>query len=110
MRLRRAQDGDYGQESCGVIDSLGDDTYYASHPSHLGRTHAGRVSSEKNCYVPRTIQDARGQTVPLADYHSHPWSPSSMTGSTKDLLSATQLTRAESNSTLAATSRSSFPL
>jgi hypothetical protein len=91
MRLPRAQDGDYGQEYCGVIYSLGGDTYYASHPSPLGRKEDGRGSPEKSCYVPRNVRDARGEIVPLGDYHSHPWSPSSMTGSTRDRLSATQL-------------------
>jgi len=91
MRLPLANEGDAGREYCGVIYSLGDGTYYASHPSPLGRTHDGRFSPEKSCYVPRNVRDARGQIVPLGDYHSHPWSPSRMSGSTRDLLRATQL-------------------
>lgn len=91
MRLPRAQDEDYGQEYCGVIYSLGDGTYYASHPSPLSDKRAGRVSPEKSCYIPRIVEDARGRTVPLGDYHSHPWSPSSMRRSKSDRLSATQV-------------------
>ncbi|ADO68846.1 hypothetical protein [Stigmatella aurantiaca] len=91
MRLPRAQAGDHGQEYCGVIYTLEDGTYYASHPSPLGDTRVGRVSSEKNCYVPRVVRDVRGQTVPIGDYHSHPWSPSPMTTSRRDRVAATQI-------------------
>ena len=91
MRLPRAKDEDSGREYCGVIYSVGDGNYYATHPSPLGRTHDGRFSPEKSCYVPRNVRDARGQVVPLGDYHSHPWSPSAMSGSSRDLLKATQL-------------------
>jgi hypothetical protein len=91
MKLPRAKDEDYGREYCGVIYSLGDGIYYASHPSPLSRTHAGWVSPTKNCYVPRSVRDARGQSEMLADYHSHPWSPSSMSSSPNDRVSATQI-------------------
>jgi hypothetical protein len=91
MKLPRAKEENYGREYCGVIYSLGDGVYYASHPSPLGRTHDGRVSPEKSCYVPRNVRDARGKIVPLGDYHSHPWSPSAMSGSSKDMLKDTQL-------------------
>jgi hypothetical protein len=91
MKLPRAQSEDYGQEYCGVIYSLGDGVYYASHPSPLGRTVISWGSAEKNCYVPRIVEDARGPIVALGDYHSHPWSPSPMSRSTADLLLATQI-------------------
>ncbi len=91
LKLPRAKEEDYGREYCGVIYSLGDGIYYASHPSPLGDTKAGRVSPTKNCYVPRSVRDARGEIVPLGDYHSHPWSPSDMTRSPGDRQSATQL-------------------
>ncbi len=79
MKMPLAKEEDYGREYCGVIYSLGDGIYYASHPSSLGRPQEGRVSPQKSCYVPRSVRDARGQIVPLGDYHSHPWasSPSS---------------------------------
>jgi hypothetical protein len=91
MNLPFAREEDYGREYCGVIYSLGDDIYYASHPSPLSRTHAGRVSPTKNCFVPRSVRDARGQSTTLADYHSHPWPGSSMDKSILDRLSARQL-------------------
>ena len=91
MELPGARFGDYGREYCGLIYSLGDGMYYASHPSPLADPHIGRVSREKSCYVPRQVEDARGHPEPLADYHGHPWSPSSMLGSRADLLGATQL-------------------
>lgn len=91
MELPGARFGDYGREYCGLIYSLGDGTYYASHPSPLGDPRIGRVSREKSCYVPRQVEDARGHSETLADYHGHPWSPSSMLGSRSDLLGATQV-------------------
>lgn len=91
MELPGAQFGDYGREYCGLIYSLSDGNYYASHPSPLADPQVGRVSREKNCYVPRRVVDERGQPEPLADYHGHPWSPSSMLKSRADLLSATQV-------------------
>ena len=91
MKLPLAREEDYGREYCGVIYSLGDGIYYASHPSFLGDTRAGRVSPLKTCYIPRSVRDARGQIVPLGDYHGHPWSPSPMTKSPRDRVSATQL-------------------
>ncbi|MDY7225940.1 hypothetical protein [Hyalangium rubrum] len=89
MRLPRAKEEDHGREYCGVIYSLGDGTYYASHPSPLSDTRMGVVSPRKNCYVPRIVEDARGQSIPLGDYHSHPWSPSKM--SLEDRFSANQV-------------------
>jgi proteasome lid subunit RPN8/RPN11 len=89
MRLHRAKEEDYGREYCGVIYSMSDGTYYASHPSPLRDTRMGTVSSRKNCYIPSIVEDARGRSVPLADYHSHPWSPSAM--SLEDRFSANQV-------------------
>jgi hypothetical protein len=89
MKLPGAQHGDHGQEYCGLIYSLGDGTYYASHPSPLGDIRTVGSSQQKNCYVPRIVEDTRGQSVPLGDYHSHPWTPSSM--SRPDRLLATQV-------------------
>jgi hypothetical protein len=91
LNLPFARDEDYGREYCGIIYSMDEGTYYASHPSSLSDTRAGRVSPKKNCLVPRIVRDARGESAPLADYHSHPWSPSPITKSTADLLSRTQL-------------------
>jgi len=91
MKLPRAKDENYGREYCGVIYTVGDSTYYASHPSPLTDLRAGRVSPEKNCFVPRDVRDPRGQIVTLGDYHSHPWAPSSMIRSLGDKRSNTQL-------------------
>lgn len=91
MQLPRAKDGDHGREYCGVIYSLGDGLYYASHPSRLSDLRLGFVAPIKNCYVPRDVRDARGQSVLHGDYHSHPWAHSSMVGSPADMRSATQL-------------------
>lgn len=91
LRLPGAKDGDFGREYCGLIYTQGDGIYHASHPSTLSTTRVGRVSSEKSCIVPRMVRDARGPGEPLADYHSHPWSPSDMIRSPQDKKSATQL-------------------
>ena len=91
MELPGARFGDYGREYCGLIYSLGDGMYYASHPSPLADPHIGRVSREKSCDVPRQVEDARGHPETLGDYHGHPWSPSSMLESRADRLGATQV-------------------
>jgi hypothetical protein len=91
MELPGAQFGDYGREYCGLVYSLDDGTYYASHPSPLADTHAVPFSREKNCYVPRLVVDTRGQPEPLADYHGHPWSPAPMTRSRLDRVAKTQV-------------------
>ena len=91
VRLPRAREEDYGLEYCGVIYSVGDGLYYASHPSPLHDSRAGRVSPQKNCYVPSIVRDDRGHTVRLGDYHSHPWEGSRMSsGPPGDRRSATQ--------------------
>lgn len=89
MELPGAQLGDYGQEYCGLVYSLGDGIYYASHPSPLSRTRVVGPSKDKSCFTPRRVEDTRGQAEPLADYHGHPWSPSSMIESKADRLAAT---------------------
>lgn len=91
MELPGAQFGDYGREYCGLVYSLGDGTYYASHPSPIARTQIVGPSKEKFCRIPRQVVDARGQPDLVADYHGHPWSSSSMLNSRLDLLSATQV-------------------
>jgi hypothetical protein len=91
MELPGARFGDYGREYCGLIYSLEDNTYYASHPSPLADTKKGYVAREKSCYVPRQVVDLRGHPDIHADYHGHPWSPSSMIESRVDLKSATQM-------------------
>jgi hypothetical protein len=91
MRLPLAREEDYGREYCGVIYSLSDGLYYASYPSPLSDTRVGRVSSEKNCSMPRQVRDSRGESKTIADYHNHPWTPSSMLRSINDRLSAMQL-------------------
>ncbi len=77
LKLPRATAGHYGQEYCGAIYTLGDGVYYASYGSPLGKT-TGVVGAEKRkaCIPPSHVVDERGRTVTLADYHSHPWSPS----------------------------------
>ncbi len=89
MRLDRARDRDYGQEYCGAIYSLGDGTYHASHPSPLGTVVPVGPAKMKQCYPPRRVLDSRGRTSILADFHSHPWSPSPM--SDRDMRASTQL-------------------
>lgn|SRR5215217_2514988 len=78
MRLPRARDGEYGQEYCGALYSLGDGTYYATYGSPLGSTVLVGPSNRKRCIPPRYVVDERGRGVPIADYHSHPWAPSEM--------------------------------
>ena len=36
------------------------------------------ANKRKSCYVPRRVEDVRGRTSPIADFHSHPWAPPSM--------------------------------
>lgn len=88
MRLPRARERDYGQEYCGLIYSLGDGVFYASKGSPLGETQLVGASKRKSCFSPRRVVDGRGRTVPMADFHSHPWSPSPM--SPKDRQSGNQ--------------------
>jgi hypothetical protein len=89
MKLPRAAEGDYGQEYCGAIYSLGDGVYYASYGSPLGKTTLVGAAKRKACIPPGRVVDARGRAVPLADYHSHPWFPSAM--SVFDFQNKTQL-------------------
>jgi hypothetical protein len=77
MELPRADLKEYGQEYCGLIYSVGS-VYYSSHPSPLGKPQWVGPTNIKNCYVPRTVKDDRGRVSVLADFHSHPWSPSAM--------------------------------
>ncbi|WP_228560398.1 MULTISPECIES: hypothetical protein [Myxococcus] len=35
-------------------------------------------SKKKTCIPPRYVVDDRGRAIVLGDFHSHPWSPSSM--------------------------------
>ncbi|ATB39903.1 hypothetical protein CYFUS_005351 [Cystobacter fuscus] len=76
MALPRAQQGEYGQEYCGVIYSFEDGLYYASMPSPLTRVALVGPSRRKSCFSPSVVKDSRGQLEPLADFHSHPWSSS----------------------------------
>ncbi|WIG94312.1 hypothetical protein [Myxococcus sp. SDU36] len=78
MRLPGATDGDHGQEYCGALYSLGDGIYHASFPSPLGTKRPVGPSRRKTCYAPMSVQDTRGRASVIADYHSHPWSPSPM--------------------------------
>lgn len=78
MQMPGAQWRDYGQEYCGLLYTLEDGTYYASHPSPLGPTVLVGPSKRKRCKVPAYVEDDRGQTSPTADFHSHPWTPSPM--------------------------------
>ncbi|WP_223755607.1 hypothetical protein [Myxococcus sp. RHSTA-1-4] len=78
VRLPRATAGDYGQEYCGVIYSLGDGVYHASHPSPLAPIVLVGPARKKKCQPPRYVNDARGRAVFWGDYHSHPWAPSAL--------------------------------
>jgi proteasome lid subunit RPN8/RPN11 len=89
MQLPRASDGDYGQEYCGALYSLGDGTYYATYATPLGPTVLVGARKRKQCEPPRLVVDERGRPAPVADYHSHPWAPSQM--SSDDLRAALQL-------------------
>ena len=91
MALPGAKFGDYGSEYCGLVYSLADGLYYASHPSPLARIQLRSDSKKKTCYVPQQVVDPRGQPDPFSDYHGHPWAHSSMLGSSADLLAATQV-------------------
>jgi hypothetical protein len=91
VALPSATFGDYGLEYCGLVYSLADGMYYASHPSPLARIQLSSRSKEKSCFVPRQVVDSRGQPDPFADYHGHPWAQSSMLRSPADLLAVTQV-------------------
>ena len=87
MKLPRARERDYGQEYCGLIYSLGDGVFYASKGSPLGETQLVGASRRKSCFSPRRVVDVRGRTVPLADFHSHPWAPSPMSPKDREAIS-----------------------
>lgn len=78
MRLPGSRLKEYGQEYCGVIYSLGQGVYYASHPSPLGERQFLGPSKRKTCTVPTQIKDERGRASGFADFHGHPWFPSQM--------------------------------
>lgn len=88
MRLPNARLKEFGQEYCGAIYSLGDGTYYASHPSPLSPQVLIVPERSKKCRPPRYVEDARGRVSILADYHSHPWPRNRM--SQDDLLESNQ--------------------
>jgi hypothetical protein len=86
MKLPRVQSKDHGQEYCGVLYKLlGADEYYASLPSPLGRPALSVASRRKSCLTPKSVRDPRGASRTDADFHSHPWSPSGMSGEDKML-------------------------
>lgn len=89
MQLPRASDGDYGQEYCGALYSLGDGIFHATYASPLGPTVLVGARKRKQCQPPRHVVDERGRPAPIADYHSHPWAPSEM--SSDDRRAALQL-------------------
>jgi hypothetical protein len=89
MALPRATFRDYGQEYCGAIYPMADGMYYASMPSPLSKTVLVGPSKRKSCIPPSYVEDDRGHATPTADFHSHPWSPSSL--SPIDALAKTQL-------------------
>ena len=89
MQLDRASLRDYGQEYCGAIYSLSDGIYYTSNPSPLGKIVLVGPAKRKQCIPPRFVKDDRGKTSVLGDFHSHPWSPSSM--SFEDRMTGTQI-------------------
>ncbi|HYH98821.1 hypothetical protein [Hyalangium sp.] len=85
LALPRATLKDYGQEYCGAIYTLGEGIYYASKPSPLGRYEGPGPSKSKNCYSPFHVIDPRGQPVPEADYHNHPWPASGLSENDRQL-------------------------
>jgi hypothetical protein len=89
MALPRATFRDYGQEYCGAIYPMADGMYYASIPSPLAKTVLVGPSKRKTCIPPSYVEDDRGSATPTADFHSHPWAPSSL--SPIDALAKTQL-------------------
>lgn len=88
MTLPAATLGDYGLEYCGVIYSLGQGVYYASNPSPLAARVQVGTSRRKSCRPPMEVRDPRGRASIFADFHSHPWFPSSL--SEEDRKSDTQ--------------------
>lgn len=79
MKLPLAQRGEYGQEYCGIIYKLVDDsTYYASTPSPMEKRGPSRRGKDKSCLTPKRVKDSRGTPRMEADFHGHPWSPSDM--------------------------------
>jgi hypothetical protein len=88
MEMPRARGREMGQEYCGTIYSLGDGTYYASHPSPMSPEVVGSPDKQKHCTVPSSVVDSRGRSVSVADYHSHPWPHSAM--SRPDMLAKNQ--------------------
>lgn len=89
MQLPRAQGREYGMEWCGAIYSLEDGYHYASMPSPLGPILKAIPEKEKRCKPPYFVEDPRGETKVLADFHGHPWPHSRM--SAADRISARQL-------------------
>jgi hypothetical protein len=89
MRLPRAQGREYGQEYCGALYSLEDGLFYASMPSPLGPILKAIPEKEKRCKPPLFVEDPRGVTHIVADFHSHPWAHSRM--SAADRMEARQL-------------------
>lgn len=77
-QLPNAVLGQYGQEYCGAIYSLGDGTYYASYPSPLSDPVLAYPEKDKHCKPPRYVEDMRGRPSVLADFHSHPFKHSPM--------------------------------
>ncbi|MGZ3457784.1 MAG: hypothetical protein ACXU86_04685 [Archangium sp.] len=73
IRLPNADKGQYGQEYCGAL-YLSEGVYYASHPSPLGgMVRTGDGTQTKQCKPPRYVEESRGQSTVIADFHSHPW-------------------------------------
>jgi hypothetical protein len=89
MQLPRAQGREYGLEWCGAIYSLEDNTFYASMPSPLGPLLSAIPEKMKRCKPPYFVEDPRGETQVLADFHGHPWAYSRM--SAGDRMSARQI-------------------
>jgi hypothetical protein len=89
MQLPRAQGREHGLEWCGAIYSLEDGNFYASMPSPLGPILKAIPEKEKRCKPPYFVEDPRGETHVLADFHGHPWPYSRM--SAADRTSVRQL-------------------
>jgi hypothetical protein len=68
---------------------MADGMYYASIPSPLSKTVLVGPSKRKTCIPPSYVEAERGPAIPTADFHSHPWAPSSL--SPIDALAKTQL-------------------
>jgi hypothetical protein len=81
MQLPDARGHDDGVEYCGLLYIGGEGEYRASVPSRLaGSAPPGVAAGSKTCRIPLRVNDASGVRAVEADFHSHPWPDSPLTG------------------------------